>query len=142
MSVTNTGASPDHPRPDAGNGFPQAVLFDLLTALLDSWTVWNAAAGSEPQGRAWRAEYLRRTYGCGAYLPYEQLVAEAAEAVGLPASAPAALEANWGCCRPGTARASCWRRCVRIAGWAWSPTAPGRWGIAPPRCWAWTGTWS
>ena len=69
MSVTNTGASPDHPRPDAGNGFPQAVLFDLLTALLDSWTVWNAAAGSEPQGRAWRAEYLRRTYGCGAYLP-------------------------------------------------------------------------
>ena len=125
MSVTNTGASPDHPRPDAGNGFPQAVLFDLLTALLDSWTVWNAAAGSEPQGRAWRAEYLRRTYGCGAYLPYEQLVAEAAEAVGLPASAPAALEANWGCCRPGTARASCWRRCVRIAGWAWSPTAPG-----------------
>ena len=40
--------------------------------------------------------YLRRTYGCGAYLPYEQLVAEAAEAVGLPASAPAALEANWG----------------------------------------------
>ena len=96
MSVTNTGASPDHPRPDAGNGFPQAVLFDLLTALLDSWTVWNAAAGSEPQGRAWRAEYLRRTYGCGACLPYEQLVAEAAEAVGLPASAPAALEANWG----------------------------------------------
>ena len=124
MSVTNTGASPDHPRPDAGNGFPQAV-FDLLTALLDSWTVWNAAAGSGAAGRAWRAEYLRRTYGCGAYPPHEQLVAEAAEAVGLPASAPAALEANWGCCRPGTARASCWRRCVRIAGWAWSPTAPG-----------------
>ena len=50
MSVTNTGASPDHPRPDAGNGFPQAVLFDLLTALLDSWTVWNAAAGSGAAG--------------------------------------------------------------------------------------------
>lgn len=25
--------------------YPRVVLFDLLTALLDSWTVWNAAAG-------------------------------------------------------------------------------------------------
>ena len=75
--------------------WPRAVLFDLLTALLDSWTVWNAAAGSQAQGRAWRAEYLKRTYGCGAYVPYEQLVREAAEHVGLPASAPAALEAGW-----------------------------------------------
>ena len=48
------------------SGYPRAVLFDLLTALLDSWTVWNAAAGSEEKGRAWRAEYLRLTYGCGA----------------------------------------------------------------------------
>jgi len=39
----------------------RAVPFDLLTALLDSWTVWNAAAGSEAAGRAWRAEYLRLT---------------------------------------------------------------------------------
>lgn len=38
--------------------YPRAVLFDLLTALLDSWTVWNTAAGSEAAGRAWRAEYL------------------------------------------------------------------------------------
>lgn len=75
--------------------YPRAVLFDLLTALLDSWTVWNAAAGAEARGRAWRAEYLRLTYGCGAYQPYEQLVETAAAAVGLPASAPAALEAEW-----------------------------------------------
>lgn len=77
------------------DAYPKAVLFDLLTALLDSWTVWNAAAGSEEQGRAWRAEYLKLTYGCGAYLPYEQLVRDAAAAVGLPDTAPAALEANW-----------------------------------------------
>jgi HAD superfamily hydrolase (TIGR01493 family) len=64
------------------------VLFDLLTALLDSWTVWNRAAGSESAGRAWRAEYLRRTYGCGAYQPYEELVEAAAAAVGLPAELP------------------------------------------------------
>lgn len=85
----------DFPDTNAPSGYPRAVLFDLLTALLDSWTVWNRAAGTEPQGRAWRAEYLRRTYGCGAYQPYEQLVQEAAAAVGLPASAPDALEAHW-----------------------------------------------
>ncbi|AJC22421.1 HAD family hydrolase [Pandoraea pulmonicola] len=83
-------ASVPHPTP-----WPRAVLFDLLTALLDSWTVWNRAAGSETAGRTWRAEYLRRTYGCGAYVSYEQLVREAAEHVGLPSSAPQALEAEW-----------------------------------------------
>ncbi len=77
------------------SAYPRAVLFDLLTALLDSWTLWNRAAGSEAAGRAWRAEYLRRTYGCGAYQPYESLVQQAASAVGLPASVPAALEAGW-----------------------------------------------
>ncbi|MDC7787521.1 HAD-IA family hydrolase [Rhodoplanes sp. TEM] len=77
------------------SALPKAVLFDLLTALLDSWTVWNAAAGSEAAGRAWRADYLRRTYGCGAYVAYETLVQEAAAAVGLPPSAPEALEARW-----------------------------------------------
>ncbi|OZI42976.1 HAD-IA family hydrolase [Bordetella genomosp. 4] len=75
--------------------YPRAVLFDLLTALLDSWTVWNAAAGSESVGRAWRAEYLRLTYGCGRYVPYEQLVRDAARAVGLAETAPAALEEGW-----------------------------------------------
>ncbi|MEG0223866.1 MAG: HAD-IA family hydrolase [Comamonas sp.] len=79
----------------AGDRYPRAVLFDLLTALLDSWSVWNAAAGSEPAGRTWRAEYLRLTYGCGAYVPYEELVRQAAANVGLPASAPQALEDQW-----------------------------------------------
>jgi len=60
-----------------------AVLFDLLTALLDSWSLWNDVAGGEEGGRQWRAAYLRRTYGTGAYRPYEALVAEAAVEVGL-----------------------------------------------------------
>ena len=72
-----------------------AVLFDLLTALLDSWTVWNDTAGSETMGRRWRAEYLRLTYGCGAYRPYETLVAEAAGAVGLDAEYADRLDAAW-----------------------------------------------
>ena len=35
------------PNPPA---LPKAVLFDLLTALLDSWTLWNRVAGSEAAG--------------------------------------------------------------------------------------------
>jgi 2-haloalkanoic acid dehalogenase type II len=77
------------------NAFPKAVLFDLLTALLDSWTSWNHAAGSEQAGRAWRAAYLQLTYGCGRYIAYEQLVRDAAEEVGLPESAARSLEADW-----------------------------------------------
>ena len=72
-----------------------AVLFDLLTALIDSWSLWNRVAGSEAQGRAWRGEYLKLTYGCGAYRPYETLVEEAAVASGLPASRAKALEDEW-----------------------------------------------
>ena len=60
-----------------------AVLFALLTALLDSWSLWNLVAGDAGSGRRWRAEYLRITYQTGAYRGYEDLVAEAAEVVGL-----------------------------------------------------------
>jgi 2-haloacid dehalogenase len=72
-----------------------AVLFDLLTALLDSWTLWNAVAGDAASGRRWRAEYLRITYATGVYRPYEDLVAEAAEAVGLDRRVAAALDARY-----------------------------------------------
>jgi len=71
------------------------VLFDLLTALLDSWTLWNSAAGDEEAGRAWRAAYLKRTYACGAYRPYETMVREAAAETGLPPAAADALEERW-----------------------------------------------
>lgn len=74
---------------------PDAVLFDLPSALLASWSVWNAAAGSERAGRRWRAEYLRLTYGSSWYRPYETLVREAALATGLDVSAAARLEDAW-----------------------------------------------
>src|ERR1700722_2214027 len=60
-----------------------AVLFDLLTALIASWSLWNTVAGGEGPGRRWRAAYLRITYETGAYRPYEDLVADAATAAGL-----------------------------------------------------------
>ena len=46
-----------------------AIVFDLLTALLDSWTLWNDVAGSEEAGRRWRGEYLKLTYECGPLPP-------------------------------------------------------------------------
>jgi 2-haloalkanoic acid dehalogenase type II len=76
------------------------VLFDLLTALLDSWTLWNAVAGGEEAGRRWRAAYLRNTYGTGVYRSYETLVTEAAVEVGLPSSLAAELANRYGELRP------------------------------------------
>ena len=73
-----------------------AVAFDLLTALLDSWTLWNSVAGSAEDGTRWRRRYLDITYGCGAYRPYATLVREAAADVGLPASCAESLERRWG----------------------------------------------
>lgn len=77
-----------------------AVLFDLLTALIDSWSLWNRVAGSEQKGRSWRAEYLRLTYGCGAYVPYEELVLQAARSSGLSNAAATHLEAEWDTLQP------------------------------------------
>jgi 2-haloalkanoic acid dehalogenase type II len=68
-----------------------AVVFDLLTALLDSWKLWNTVAGSAEDGLGWRRAYLRLTYDCGAYRPYEELVREAAESCGLRSGLAAAL---------------------------------------------------
>lgn len=72
-----------------------AVVFDLLTALIDSWTLWNAVAGSDEQGLRWRRRYLEITYGCGGYRPYETLVREAAADVGLPEETADRLRRRW-----------------------------------------------
>jgi 2-haloacid dehalogenase len=67
-------------------GGKRAVLFDLLTALIDSWSLWDAVGGDAEAGRRWRATYLRNTYAEGRYRPYEALVRDAAVASGLPAA--------------------------------------------------------
>lgn len=72
-----------------------AVAFDLLTGLLDSWTLWNAVAGGAEPGLAWRTEYLRRTYGEGRYRPYELLLCESAFAAGLPTTFADELIRRW-----------------------------------------------
>lgn len=55
-----------------------AVIFDVLTALIDSWSLWNSVAGDAETGERWRHHYLRLTYGVGDYRPYEELVIQAA----------------------------------------------------------------
>jgi 2-haloalkanoic acid dehalogenase type II len=77
-----------------------AVLFDLLTALLDSWSLWNAVAGSEEDGRRWRAAYLRITYETGACRPYEELVKQAALVAGLDPALAGKLDAHYGDLKP------------------------------------------
>ena len=72
-----------------------AVVFDLLTALIDSWTLWNAAAGSPDAGLRWRRKYLELTYGQGAYRPYEDIVRTAAEQSGVGVHCADELVRRW-----------------------------------------------
>ena len=80
-------------------GWPKAVLFDLLTALIDSWTLWDRVAGAA-DGRRWRAAYLKLTYATGSYRSYEALVREAAVEVRLPPGLAENLAARYGELQP------------------------------------------
>jgi len=65
--------------------FPyQAVIFDLLSALLNSWKLWNEIAGSDEIGLRSRKRYIQLTYAAGRYRPYEGIIGEAATAEGIP----------------------------------------------------------
>lgn len=80
-----------------------AVCFDLLTALLDSWSLWERVAteaGAPGHGRVWRETALRLVTAAGDYRPYEALVAEAARTVGLAAGCASALQERWSELRP------------------------------------------
>jgi len=81
----------------------RAVCFDLLSALLDSWSVWDGVAGSLGRadlGRSWRGRYLEITSTVGEYRPYLALVAQAATEVGLPDEVASGLERAWDQLRP------------------------------------------
>ncbi len=78
----------------------EAVVFDLLTALIDSWSLWNDVAGSADNGMKWRRRYLEITYGCGTYRPYETLVREAAYDTGFPETFSDELALRWGELKP------------------------------------------
>ncbi|HEY8370474.1 MAG TPA: HAD-IA family hydrolase [Thermodesulfobacteriota bacterium] len=77
-----------------------AIAFDLLTALVDSWTLYTAVTGDEAVGRAWRTASLRIVTAAGDYRPYEDVLREAAAEVGLAPSKADELIARWGEIRP------------------------------------------
>jgi 2-haloalkanoic acid dehalogenase type II len=72
-----------------------AIVFDLLSALLDSWTLWGRVAGDERLGARWRRTCLEMIYAAGRYRPYEEVVADAARAVELDPAAAEAMLARW-----------------------------------------------
>jgi len=73
----------------------QAIAFDLLTALIDSWSLWIEVAGDDSLGRSWRRSSLRRVTTAGRYRVYEEIIREAAIDVGLSASYANELVKRW-----------------------------------------------
>jgi 2-haloacid dehalogenase len=77
-----------------------AVLFDLLSALLDSWTLWAEVAGDPRAARRWCEQYLALTFSTGRYVAYGSLVARAAEMRGLDPALAQRLTQSYGQLRP------------------------------------------
>ena len=72
-----------------------AVVFVLLTSLIDTWPLWNEIAGSELMRRKQRARYLEITYRKFNYKKYEDLVLSPAEDVGLNSNIAQNLIQKW-----------------------------------------------
>lgn len=73
----------------------RAVAFDLLTALIDSWSLWIEVADSDTAGTAWRRTSLGIVTSAGVYCDYAAIVAQAARATGLADSHAQRLIADW-----------------------------------------------
>jgi 2-haloalkanoic acid dehalogenase type II len=90
----DTGAGMAEPYEQAWPRF-RAIAFDLLTALMDSWSLWVEVAGDDALGRAWRRSSLHKVTTAGAYRPYEHIVDEAAAEVGVSLGRARELLERW-----------------------------------------------
>ena len=72
-----------------------AIGFDLLTALLDTWSLWSDVAGGRPLGMRWHAASQELLRG-KRYRPFEDVVRDAASQVGVPRAGADALLRRWG----------------------------------------------
>ncbi len=72
-----------------------AVGFDLLTALLDTWSLWSDVAGGPALGMRWHAASQAHLRG-KRYRPFEQIVRESADEVGIDAERASELLRRWG----------------------------------------------
>ena len=77
----------------------RAVGFDLLTALLDTWSVWAAVAGDRDLGMRWHGASQALLRGTP-YRPFEDVVRESAAAVGLSAAKAEEMLGRWGDFQP------------------------------------------
>lgn len=76
------------------------MLFDLFSALLDSQQAYDEVAGDASLGRRWRLEHSRLCYSAGDYRPHDDVVADAAGRVGVPADRAPELVSRLGELRP------------------------------------------
>ena len=72
-----------------------AVGFDLLTALLHTWALWQDVAGDAELGLRWHAASQELLRG-RPYYPFEDNVRRAAADVGVPVAAADELIRRWG----------------------------------------------
>jgi len=72
-----------------------AVGFDLLTALLDTWSLFANVAGGRELGMRWHAASQSLLRG-KAYRPFEDIVHEAASSVGIERPKADELLRHWG----------------------------------------------
>lgn len=76
-----------------------AIGFDLLTALLDTWTLWRSVAGDGALGMRWHAASQALLRGRD-YRPFEEIVRDAAREVGLDRGRADELFSRWGEAKP------------------------------------------
>jgi 2-haloacid dehalogenase len=72
-----------------------AVGFDLLTALLDTWSLWADVAGGRALGMRWHAASQEMLRG-KRYRPFEDIVRESADQVGVDPKRASELLRRWG----------------------------------------------
>ena len=73
----------------------RAIGFDLLTALVDTWSLWSDVAGDRALGTRWHASSQELLRGRD-YRPFEDIVRDAGPAVGLGRERANELIRRWG----------------------------------------------
>ena len=73
----------------------RAIGFDLLTALLDTWSLWASVAGDRGLGMRWHAASQALLRG-QPYRPFEDIVRESAAQMELEPGRAAELLRRWG----------------------------------------------
>jgi 2-haloalkanoic acid dehalogenase type II len=72
-----------------------AVGFDLLTALLDTWSLWSDVAGDRDLGMRWHGASQALLRG-KRYRPFDDIVRESASEVGIDTKRASEILRRWG----------------------------------------------